>query len=270
MNQTNSGYQFDRLSIPRGESELKRLQYQASLLLPLEREIWTEAGLKSGMSVLDLGCGAGIITRALAEFVQPSQVMGIDISDRLISQARSVLAESPLPNLTFDLGDIDRLNLPDCTYDFIYARLLFQHLDRPLEALKHITRLLKPGGIICLVDIDEDWFSLYPEPASFSQLRSAIYTLRDRTSGDANIGRKLGHYLAQAGCNSISTKIKIVDSDRLGFDRFIDLLSLGSTYQHLQPDLADLARQAREDLEMLKSSPSSWGGFGLFVSMGIN
>ena len=86
--------------------ELKRLIRQAEVGLSLERPIWTGAGLKPGMRVLDLGCGPGIVSSAMAEMVSDGFVHGIDASPELLNQARKIQALRNTQNLRFSEASI--------------------------------------------------------------------------------------------------------------------------------------------------------------------
>lgn len=104
--------------------------------------------------LLDLCCGNGLITRALACRCQ--QTLGIDLAPAQIKQAQR---GPECPGLTFRTGDVTRLaalDLPPC--DKINLHFSFQYLDRPGQghlALKGMQRLLRPGGRILLGDVPD-------------------------------------------------------------------------------------------------------------------
>ena len=86
MGDSDSGYQFG-LGI--GDEELARLEAQGAALVPATRMIFAEAGIRPGMRVLDLGCGAGDVSFVAASLVGPDgSVVGVDSSPDALARAR--------------------------------------------------------------------------------------------------------------------------------------------------------------------------------------
>lgn len=271
MQNFQGSYLFDGFKDDIQNQEFDRLSHQAKLLLPLEKRLWRRLELMSGSKVLDLGCGPGVITHALAEQVYPGEVVGIDTSEKLIQslqQLRCSVGNDRQLNITFHSGNVYDLDLPDENFDIVYARLLFQHLTEPMKALASILRVLRRGGKLCIVDVDDDWASLYPEPDSFSRLRQAITRLQQARGGDPWVGRKLASYLSEAGFIQVQATMRLIDSHRLGLANFFDLLSFGAPYRSEQPDLDGVIAAAQQDIQTLFKNPFAWAGFGLFVATG--
>ena len=256
-------YQFDQLDDHIQTQEFNRLAYQAKLLAPIEKNIWHQLELSPGQRILDLGCGPGIITHALADYVYPGEVVGIDKSQELIS---SLKKQGSQTNITFCCGDIYDLAFEQ-QFDIVYARLLFQHLTDPLKALETIRKLLKPGGKVCILDVDDDWASVYPEPESFARLRQKVTQRQQVLGGDPWVGRKLASYAHKAGFTPVETMIQLIDSNRLGLDNFFELLSLGAHYRSQKQDFDELGIVHQDIQNLIKNSPA-WAGFGLFVVVG--
>jgi SAM-dependent methyltransferase len=101
-----------------------------------------------GKNVLDAGCGPGGKTLYYAS-LGCSSILGVDIDPVRIGHARDFLAAHPSPNVTFQVGDLSRLDLPDDHFDVIF---LNEHVDRPLleRVLTELRRVLRPGGRICM------------------------------------------------------------------------------------------------------------------------
>jgi SAM-dependent methyltransferase len=99
-----------------------------------------------GDSVLEIGCGMGRITRAIAE--RAGSVIGVDVSEEMVSRAREALAG--VPNVEIRLGDGTSLaGMDDASFDACYSFIVFQHIPDPAVTCGYITeigRVLKPGG----------------------------------------------------------------------------------------------------------------------------
>lgn len=94
-----------------------------------------------GGYVLDVGCGNGIISMALARLEY--RVRGIDVSEKTIATARQ---NNTLENVTFETVDAANLKLPANTYDSIVCSEVLEHLDQPSVLLKVLYQALKNEG----------------------------------------------------------------------------------------------------------------------------
>jgi ubiquinone/menaquinone biosynthesis C-methylase UbiE len=276
MIQAKGSYQFDRFQGNIQTQELQRLDYQSQILHGLEQKIWRDAGLTPTMRVLDLGCGTGIISQAIAQSLTSGSIVGVDRSPAMVLAAQNRAQEQEMTNLTFQVGSSENLNLPSSSCDFVYARLLFQHLSNPQETLSEIQRVLKPGGIICIVDVDNDWTMFHPPVPSINTFQQYITKIQQQQGGDPQIGRKLGGYLTTARFAQIKTSIEIITSDYgqegkgMGLKAFLDLFSFGAAFEHGNSDAFALGMQAKTDASKLLELPYAWAGFGLFIVTGIN
>ncbi|MEN8445110.1 MAG: methyltransferase domain-containing protein [Cyanobacteria bacterium J06555_13] len=266
-------YRYDSFAKDTQVEEFERLYRQSNTLLEIERQLWPGLGIASGQQVLDLGCGSGIITHELAKQVYPSEVTGLDLSKKLLARGRQALFESDQGefsqiNATFQQGSVYQLPFHEESFDIVYARFVFQHLDEPMEALSNIWRILKPGGLLCILDIDRNWSSLYPEPETSLLLKQAIVDKQLSQGGDPWVGSKLGHYLKSSKFNQVQTTVRLIDSDQLGLAKYFEMLSFGGSYQSKQSKITTLQEKARPDVKSLLDNPHAWAGFGLFVVTG--
>ncbi|KYP81725.1 class I SAM-dependent methyltransferase [Ferroacidibacillus organovorans] len=170
------------------------------------RNLLRRIPLVEGSAVLDVGVGFGALAFDVAA-LYPVRVVGVDQNPEMIDHA-TVLCEQirsadgfiPGSTLSFQLGDAQKLPFPDGSFDMVMARFVFQHLSEPIVAAKEIARVLKVGGVACLVDVDEALSLSYPEESSaFTLLYSAFRALQMENGGDRQVGRKLAHYLAEFG-----------------------------------------------------------------------
>jgi ubiquinone/menaquinone biosynthesis C-methylase UbiE len=267
-------YQFDHFDPQAQTKEIQRLEYKTQILQTVEKQIWHRAGLTDGMTVLDLGCGPGQVSKALAQALPHGTVVGIDRSPTLVQQAESSRQQTQLTNLRFQVSHSESLDLPAASCDFVYARFVFQHLPQPAITLKEIQRVLKPGGMLCIVDIDSDWVMFYPPVPQMAEFQAQIQQSQQRQGGDRRVGRQMGGYLATAGFSAVNTTIEVITSDfclagqPLGLKAFLDLFSFGVAYQSDCPSAASLGAQVKAEAAQLLTLPYAWAGFGLFVVTG--
>lgn len=268
MNRSVSSYEFETFQDSEKAKEILRLKHKAAALLSIDKKNWERAGLTSEMRVLDLGCGSGMTSCEIAKTIPSGEVVGVDWSQTILEQAQSLKESESLDNVVFQQGNAYDLNFPVGTFDFVYSRFLFQHLAEPIKALTEIYRVLKPGGRLCVLDVDEDWFTLYPEPKSFARLRQSLVTVQQSQGGDPSVGRKLSGYFRTAGFAHVQTSIETLSSDELGLNSLFNLLSFGAAYYSSREGLAEIATEAREGVYALLSHPAAWAGLGIFVAIG--
>jgi 2-polyprenyl-3-methyl-5-hydroxy-6-metoxy-1,4-benzoquinol methylase len=133
-----------------GQSVLSSLE---SHILPLVPGLAER--LRTGIRMLDVGCGSGRILARLAGMFPASTFHGMDLSAEAIENGRSAAREAGLANLTFeqrDLSDFDATAEPEA-YDWITTFDAVHDQARPLNVLRGIHRALRPGGVYMMQDI---------------------------------------------------------------------------------------------------------------------
>lgn len=120
-----------------------------------EGKIMNLAGIKTGDTVLDVGCGPGALSRhAKKQAGQSGKVHGIDAAPEMIEFARQKAAVKGI-EVEYHLGVAEALPFADATFDVIISRLVIHHLPGDLKekAFAEMHRVLKPGGVCLLVDV---------------------------------------------------------------------------------------------------------------------
>jgi ubiquinone/menaquinone biosynthesis C-methylase UbiE len=169
----------------------RTLERDASDLMPL---------LRPDMRVVDLGCGAGSLTLAIASIVAPGEVLGYDSQPLAIDRARELAQQAPLQNVRFEVSNIETLDLPEARFDVAHFSGTLGYLRNPLAALKLAYSALKSGGLVSIREPqkDGDWFGgpCAEGPSLFFQV--AMHNWRAE-GGDPCIGRRLAALLGEAG-----------------------------------------------------------------------
>lgn len=162
-------------------------------------------GIKPGVRVLDGGCGSGKTTTVLCSLVQPGgQAVGVDFAPDRIEFARGSYEkqegiEFHLMDLRGDLGSLG-------AFDFIWIRFVLEYyLQGAVDIIENATRSLKPGGTLCLLDLDYNCLSHYPLPDQMERiLKKIVARMAGKYNFDAFVGRKLYTYLYDLGFKDIN------------------------------------------------------------------
>ena len=258
-------YKFGRFQ--KNAEELARLKMQATVAIDIEREVWKNAGLNPGMNVLDLACGPGFISCELARAAGNGTVTGVDISEELIFTAHQAKVSEKVDNVSFLTGNVYDLALPKNAFDFVYARFVFQHLEKPQLAVQNILRVLKPGGILCVLDIDDNWTSFAPESAAFVKFIRKTGAGQKRKGGNRLIGSQLYGILNEAGFKTVSTKIRPITTEDIGVKMFLGVAVL-FRLEMLNKMQKLFALPQLKKIKSAAQAPNAWGSVGVFVCTG--
>jgi ubiquinone/menaquinone biosynthesis C-methylase UbiE len=100
-------------------------------------------------------------------------VVGVDLTEEMLAQARRLAAERSIENVSFVLGDAEQLDYPDNAFEVVVSRYSAHHFPHPQRALYEIARVLVPGGTFLLVDV------VAPDLPAHDTLLNAVEVLRD-------------------------------------------------------------------------------------------
>ena len=159
--------------------------------------------LTPGMSLLDVGCGPGNITADLAGRLGEGRVVGIDLSRDVIEMAAQFTTETH-PTLSFEVADVYALDFSEGSFDVVYAHQVLQHLSKPVEALREMRRVLKPGGTLAVRDADYGTFVWSPDEPLLDRWLELYHEITRANHAEANAGRYLKPWVMAAGFESIT------------------------------------------------------------------
>lgn len=177
-----------------------------------EREIENQAlwaGIKPGMRVADMGCGSGRITSILHRLVQPGgEVVGVDGSESRIAYASDKYGQEGIDFVRCNLAE----SLTDLGgFDFIWVRFVLEYyLSTSFTMVRKFVDCLKPKGILCLIDLDQNQTNHYGAPARLERTFSRVVReLAEKFDFDPFLGRKLYSYLYDLGFTDIDVQVLI-------------------------------------------------------------
>lgn len=157
------------------------------------------------MRVLDLACGDGFYTRRIAERLGPGAfITGVDLNLAYLAKAGEAASRPSGPaRIDFVAASFDRLPYLDGTFDFVWCAQSLYSLPDPVVAIGHMARVLRPGGLVAILENDTLHKVFLPWPVRLElPLRAA--ELRSFLEGSGNVskyyvGRRLPALLAAAG-----------------------------------------------------------------------
>jgi SAM-dependent methyltransferase len=182
-----------------GRAGAERLRLLNRVKWPSTEPLLGAAGLRAGMSCLDVGCGGGDVTLKMAALVGgDGNVVGVDRDQTILRLAGQEAERQGLP-VTFRQLDAEELT-DESAYDLVFARYLLSHLPRPERVVEAMLRALRPGGRLVLEDIFFPGHVCYPANAAFARyLNLYQVVVKTREGGDAAIGPRLLGLALEAG-----------------------------------------------------------------------
>jgi SAM-dependent methyltransferase len=163
--------------------------------------------LEPGMSLLDVGCGEGWITRDLARIVAPGRVIGIDTSADVIERART--GEDVPDNVSFEVADLFNLDYPDGSFDVVHLHQVLHHLSEPAGALRALARVTRPGGLISDREGDYGAAWWYPSSSGWETWQRAFIGVGRAEGEDLTIGRQLMRVAREAGLDDFTVSASV-------------------------------------------------------------
>jgi ubiquinone/menaquinone biosynthesis C-methylase UbiE len=191
-------------------------------------------GAAVGGHLLDVACGPGVVTAALAPGA--ASVVAFDATEEMIERARSRCANAGLANVAFKCGDAENLPFADAQFDGVVTRLAIHHFADAQRALDEMFRVLRRGGIAVVVDIVSS-----QDPAE-SNLQNAIERLRDPSHVRMLPAPEFDACMTQAGFENIEGSTW--DKDR-EFEEWMGIVNDPTRVEPLRTVVRALAEAGR-------------------------
>ncbi|MFL4490178.1 methyltransferase domain-containing protein [Streptomyces sp. VTCC 41912] len=218
--------------------------------------------LRPHMQVLDIGCGPGTITADLAGLVPDGHVTGLEHAPAVLEQARATAAARGVENIRFAVGDVHALDFPDDTFCMTHAHQVLQHVGDPVQALREMRRVTKPGGVVAVRDSDYATMTWYPEVKRMKGWLDLYRRVARANGGEPDAGRRLHAWARQAGfppgniTASASTWCYRTPEERVWWSELWADRTVASSYAKLA---VDGGHATTEELSRIAAAWREWG-----------
>jgi len=260
------------------------LDIHSTACAPEYEEMLRLVGLRPGWHVLDAGCGGGSSLPLLTRLVGPAgRVAALDLNAENISVLRKRLAAWHLPCPVFpEVGNVLALPYPDASFDALWSANVTQYFsDEELPmVLKEFQRVVRPGGLVALKDVDMQLMRVYPAgPFLFSHLseKSVRGSTATAQSQGSLRGRELRRWLERAGMEKVWQRTLLIErwaplqpvERQLFAEWFAYLAGVAEERGVPEEDLATWRRLADPNVpEYLVDAPDFYACEGQVVAVG--
>lgn len=183
------------------------------------------------MNLLDLGCGPGIVTAALAPDLR--EVVAYDLTPEMLDQARQRCAKAALKNVRFEVGRAEQLPFENESFACVVTRLTIHHFLDPQRVMNEVVRVMRQNGKLVVADV------VSSENEEEAALHNALEILRDPTHVRMFSPRGLLELLQASGLRITS---QVTWEMKRDYDEWIRITNAPERVKPLYVVMANLAR----------------------------
>ena len=247
-------------------NEFERLEKQSQHELYDFKSELLDLPVNNPQFVLDAGCGSGIVTRHLALTYPSAHVVGCDFSAERILKAQEF--DLNPKNVHFFHENLHSLSFSENSFDLIVCRYVLEHVDQGMlnTVLAQLYKVLKPNGVIRLIDMDGYFFNLYPQTKLIKEFSEKFL---QNKSIDLFVGRKFPSHLKFAGFQDVSWRIQTMDFHGKHRQEEINLIT--ERFAHVLPlavatlNSVEKARALQQEYLELLSDPTTVLFYNKFI-----
>lgn len=207
----------ERAYLMENDEEEYRLDIKTDRKAVEKQALW--AGIQPGMKVADVCCGSGKTTSILYDLVQPGgTAIGIDGSEKRLGYGRRRYGKEGLVFTKMDILEPKRDIEP---FDFVWVRFVLEYYrSQSFELVKNFSDMVKPGGVLCLVDLDQNCLNHSGMSGRLERtLVEIVRAVEERENFDPYAGRHLYSHFYRLGYQEIDIR---VDAHHLIFGELKD------------------------------------------------
>ncbi|MFZ0727681.1 MAG: methyltransferase domain-containing protein [Desulfobacterales bacterium] len=241
------------------DAEALRLDMKTDPRLVEIQARWS--GVAAGMRIADLGCGSGKTTFILNRLSQPgAETIGGDIAPQRVRFARSNYSAAGLRFCQMDIRQpLEEIGL----FDLVWIRFVLEYYRaESFEIVKNIARIVKPGGILCLIDLDHNCLNHFGLPLRLESALKGVMQALEKTAGfDPYVGRKLYAYLYDLGFGDIAVDMaahhliygELKEADAFNWTKKVEVAARNSGYTFAEYEKGFEGFRAEFEREFIKA-----------------
>lgn len=157
--------------------------------------------LTASTELLDVGAGPGTITADLATRV--AWVTATEVGEPELALSRETVAARGLTNVDFAVEDVHALSFDDDSFDVSHAHQVLQHVSDPVQALRELARVTRPGGVVAVRDSDYAGFVWWPQLPELEDWMRLYQAAARANGGEPDAGRRLLAWAHAAGLEEV-------------------------------------------------------------------
>ena len=192
------------------QRENERLRDQAGALTEL---LHHDTFYPSDSTVLEAGCGVGAQTLTLARRSPEARFTSVDVSADSVAEAQRRAAQAGLTNVDFQTADIFAPPFAAGSFEHVFVCFVLEHLSRPVDALRLLAGLVRPGGTVTVIEGDHGSAYFHPDSEAARAVIRCQIDLQRAAGGDSLIGRQLFPLMTAAGLQQVHVDPRMVYVD---------------------------------------------------------
>jgi SAM-dependent methyltransferase len=227
------------------------------MLEELTEDVFRRAGLRPGMTVLDLGCGVGDVSLLAARLIGASgSVLGVDRAASSVQTATQRAASLRVANASFETADLTTFE-PQQAFDAIVGRLVLLYLPDPAAILRRLSRALRPGGVVAFQEYDMSQVTQVPAGELFLRVKGWLLAAFAAGGAELDMGTRLYATFLRAGLpppGMIATTLVACGPASPGYETvtgvvrsLLPLMERNGIVSAAEVDIDTLADRLRED-----------------------
>jgi SAM-dependent methyltransferase len=189
-----------RYVLGHSDEELNRLSIQARLVEPITRGFFEEAGIEEGMTVLDVGSGAGDVSFLVVDIVgREGKVVGVDRAPGAVAAARDRAVALGLEGVcSFEQADLADLALTQ-RFDAVVGRYVLMFQPDPVKVLATLIKHVRPGGLVVFHEPEWARASSVPPLSSWQRCCELVVKTMSAGGADMEMGMELASVFESVG-----------------------------------------------------------------------
>ncbi len=201
----DAGEAVPEYALKLSDAELARYQQMAETAARAERDLWAAAGVAEGAVVADVGCGPGAVSVVLAQQVGPAgRVLAVDGEALTVEAAQAAASRAGVDNISATAGQAHDTGIAPGSVDLVMIRHVLAHNGGLEEAIvAHAASLVRPDGVVYLVDTDADGIRMRPPDPDLVDLGERYLRWHRQRGNDVSVGLRLSELLTGAGLEGI-------------------------------------------------------------------